>query len=226
MTVLGVMVGWWANGPLPRLVDKALDNDDMAGYRGRVCAGLSGEVLELGFGSGLNVAHYPAAVTRVLAVEPSDGAWRLAGPRMASRPVRFERAGLDGQRLDLADASVDHVLSTMTLCTIPDLSAALSEVGRVLRPGGCFHFLEHGLAPEIEVERWQRRIEPLQRRLLGGCHLTRAIDESVRAAGFEVSELATFYGPGPARMRPFGFHYLGRAFPAQVAGAAGAAGSD
>ncbi len=206
-------MGWWANGPLPRLIDKALDNEDMAGYRQRACAGLHGDVLELGFGSGLNAAHYPAAVRAVLAVEPSDTAWRLAGPRMAARPVRFERAGLDGQRLTLPDASADHALSTMTLCTIPDLGAALSEVARVLRPGGELHFLEHGLAPEAQVERWQRRIEPLQRRLLGGCHLTRAIDESLRSAGFEVTELATFYGPGPARMRPFGFHYLGRARP-------------
>ena len=202
---------------LPWLIDKSLDNEDMGSYRERACVGLSGEVLELGFGSGLNVACYPVAVTRVLAVEPSDAAWKLAGPRLATAGPMIERAGLDGQRLDLADDSVDYALSTMTLCTIPDLSAALSEVVRVLRPGGSLHFLEHGLAPEVKVERWQRRLEPLQKRLLGGCHLTRPIDESLRAAGFQLEELATFYGPGPAVARPFGFHYLGRGRPVELA---------
>lgn len=206
-------MGWWADGPLPRLIDKSLDNEEMAGYRKRACQGLSGEVVELGFGSGLNVPHYPRVVTRVLAVEPSDAAWQLAEPRLARAETTIQRAGLDGQRLELGDASVDHALSTMTLCSIPDLGAALSEVARVLRPGGSLHFLEHGLAPEARVERWQRRVEPFQRRLLGGCHLTRAIDESLRAAGFELEELATFYGSGPAAARPFGFHYLGRARP-------------
>lgn len=185
----------------------------MAGYRQRACAGLSGEVVELGFGSGLNVPHYPSAVTSVLAVEPSEAAWRLAAPRLAGTGATIRRAGLDGQRLELGNASVDHALSTMTLCSIPDLGAALAEVARVLRPGGSLHFLEHGLAPEAKIERWQRRIEPLQRRLLGGCRLTRAIDESLRAASFELEELATFYGSGPASARPFGFHYLGRARP-------------
>jgi SAM-dependent methyltransferase len=150
-------------------------------------------------------------VQAVSAVEPSEVGWRLAQPRLevAGTPVR--RTGLDGQRLELPDASMDTVLSTFTLCTIPDAGSALAEVARVLRPGGSFHFLEHGLAPDARVARWQRRLEPVQRRVAGGCHLTRQMTDLVGAAGLSVLEVDNAYYPGPAVTRPFGYVYLGQA---------------
>ena len=144
----------------------------------------------------------------MLAVEPSEVAWRLAEPRRTVRAVTFTQAGLDGQRLDLPDASVDAALSTYTLCTIPDLPAALHEIRRVLRPGGALHFLEHGRSPDLSVARWQRRLTPLQSLLAGGCHLDRAIDTLIAAAGLEVVDLTCEYGNGP---RPASYLYLGRA---------------
>ncbi len=141
--------------------------------RDRVCARLSGAVVEVGFGSGLNVPHYPAGVTAIAAIEPSDVAWRLAAERVASSAVPVRRAGFDGQALPFEDDTFDSALSTWTLCTIPDVGAALAELRRVLRPDGTLHFVEHGLAPDDSVLRWQRRLEPVQKRLAGGCHLTR-----------------------------------------------------
>lgn len=194
-------MGFYASQVLPRLMDVACGPKSTRERRDRVCAGLRGRVVEIGFGSGLNVPHYPAAVESVAAVEPSDVAWRLAAPRVAASPVRIERVGLDGARLPLEDASCDAALSTWTMCTIPDITAALAEVRRVLRPGGTLHFVEHGLAPDSDpdVQRLQRRLDPLQQRLFGGCHLTRRIADLVVAAGFELREVDVFYEPGSPR---------------------------
>jgi SAM-dependent methyltransferase len=122
-----------------------------------------------------------------------------------------ERTGLDGQRLEAPDASYDAVLATFTLCTIPDPGAALAEVRRVLRPGGAFHFLEHGLAPDTGVVTWQHRLEPLQRRVFAGCHLTRDVPALVAAGGLDVTMLEQRYLPGPRIGRPWSYGYLGRA---------------
>jgi SAM-dependent methyltransferase len=168
--------------------------------RARVCAGLHGHVVELGFGSGLNVAFYPAAVVDVAAIEPSDLGWDLAAARLAATTIPVQRAGLDGESLPLADGSCDTALSTWTLCTIPDVAGALVEVRRVLKPGGTLHFVEHGLAPDEKVRRWQHRFEPVQKRLFGGCHLTRPITDLLGDAGFTITELDVFYEQGAPKM--------------------------
>lgn len=182
---------------LPRLVDRACGTKELRGWRQRVTAGLQGTVLEIGFGSGLNLAHYPAEVEVVYAVEPATAATRLAQRRIAASPARVEHIGLRGESLPLDDHSCDGALSTFTLCTIPDVEAALAEVRRVLKPGGAFHFLEHGRSPEPSVARWQARLEPAQRRLAGGCHLTREPDRLVAAAGFELETVQSRYARGP-----------------------------
>ncbi|MGI8459665.1 MAG: class I SAM-dependent methyltransferase [Propionibacteriaceae bacterium] len=199
-------MGLWAERILPRCVDRVLSAPDIAARRALVCAGLTGRVLELGFGSGLNLPHYPDDVTEVLAVEPSDLAMELAAARISALGRPVQRVGLDGARLDLPDASVDTVLSTYTLCTIPDTAGALREVVRVLRPGGSFHFLEHGRSPDASVRRWQRRLNPIQRRFAGGCRLDEPIDELIGGAGLQTMALTTGYSPG---MRATGYLYRG-----------------
>jgi len=193
-------MGLYTERVLPRILNATGGASRHEPLRRRVCAGLAGDVVEIGFGSGLNVPFYPAAVTRVAAVEPSDLSWRLAAGRVQGARVPVQRAGLDGQSLPFADGSYDAALSTWTLCTIPDVAAALAELRRVLKPGGTFHFLEHGLAPDEDVRRWQRRLEPLQKRLVGGCHLTRPIAGLLTAAGFTVAGLDVFYETGTTKV--------------------------
>ena len=157
-------MGIYREKVLPRIVDKACGMKAAEPLARVVCAGLHGQVVEIGFGTGLNTPHYPVAVSGVAAIEPSDLAWRLAGDRLATTVVPVTRSGLDGEKLPLADDSFDICLSTWTLCTIPDATAALHEIQRVLKPGGTLHFVEHGLAPDDKVQRWQHRLEPLQKR--------------------------------------------------------------
>ncbi len=186
-------VGFYRDQVVPRIIDIACGAKRTEPLRRRVCAGLAGQVLEIGFGSGLNVPYYPPVVTRVDAVEPAEVGWRLARKRRAESPTPVRRVGLDGQCLPLDDRSYDAAVSTWTLCTIPDPVTALREVRRVLKPGATLHFVEHGLAPDARVQRWQRRLEPVQKRVAGGCHLTRPIPALLTAAGFTIVELDVFY---------------------------------
>lgn len=182
---------------LPRIIDRVCGTPELDTWRCQVATGLFGSVVEIGFGSGLNVAAYPGDVDIVYAVEPAHVARRLAEPRIAAGSVLVQHVGLDGQQIPLADDSCDCALSTFTLCTIPDVRAALAELRRVVRPGGRLHFLEHGLSPDARVATWQRRIEPAQRRLADGCHLTRDPAELVEEAGFELEQVSSRYGRGP-----------------------------
>lgn len=200
-------MGVYRDHLLPRLVEATCGIAAVEPHRRRVCSGLRGDVLEIGFGSGLNVPFYPDAVTRVRAVEPADLAWRLAGERIARSDVPVERLGLDGQRLPFPDDEFDTALVTWSLCTIPDPLAALGEMRRVLRPEGTVHFIEHGLAPDADVRRWQRRLEPIQKRLAGGCHLTREPVVMLEIAGFAIVEIDEFYQQDAPR--PLGALSLG-----------------
>ena len=178
---------------VPRVVDAACGNQRNDDTRRRVCMGLEGNVVEIGFGSGPNVPFYPPEVSSVDAVEPAEVGWKLAQRRLAKSVTPVRRMALDGQRLPSPSDSYDTALSTWTLCTIPDPGRALAEVRRVLRPGGRLRFVEHGLAPDAAVQRWQRRLEPLQKRLAGGCHLTRPMPDLLSNAGFVLSDLEVFY---------------------------------
>jgi ubiquinone/menaquinone biosynthesis C-methylase UbiE len=193
-------MGFYGDQVLPRFINLVCSAKTVRELRQRACTGLRGRVVEVGFGSGLNVPHYPAAVTSVAAIEPADTGWKLASRRVAAAPLPIERTGLDGQKLPLPDNSCDAALSTYTLCTIPDVSAALSELRRVLKPGGTFHFLDHGLAPDEPVRRWQHRLDPLQQRLFGGCHLTRPIADLVTEAGFTITDVDIFYEKGSPKL--------------------------
>ena len=185
-------------------------------WRRQAIGGLSGTVVEIGFGSGTNVALYPDEVTRVYAVEPSALARERSVARIestierrgVSHPLVVDHVGVDGESLPLPDASCDGALSTFTLCTIPDVRRALAEVHRVLRPGGRLHVLEHGASPDASVRRWQRRLEPAQRRFAGGCHLTRDVVELVEGAGFRLDHVEQRYVQGP---RPWTWITIGHA---------------
>ena len=177
---------WWDERVVPRLVDRSLDDRIAGPWRDSVCGGASGTVLELGFGSGRTLPFYPPAVTRVLAVDPSDLAWEMATVRVTASRMPVQRVATDAASLPLPPASVDTVVSTWSMCTIPDLDGALAEVRRVLRPGGSVRFVEHALAASPRMARVQRAIQPVWGRVAGGCHVDRDILGLVRGAGFEV----------------------------------------
>ncbi|MBF6547392.1 class I SAM-dependent methyltransferase [Nocardia brasiliensis] len=192
-------MGFYRDRVVPRIVDAACGMRFNEPLRERVCAGLTGRVVEIGFGSGLNVPFYPETVELVSAVEPADLGWRLASERVAAARVPIERSGLDGQALPFGDNSFDSALSTWTLCTIPDVATALAEVRRVLAPGGTLHFVEHGLAPDQRVQVWQHRLNPIQKTFAGGCHLNRDIRGLLTDAGFEIRDIDVFYGEDAPR---------------------------
>lgn len=202
-------MGFYREQVVPRLLDKAMDTKVEREVRARVCQPLAGDVVEIGFGSGLNAPFYPPAVSKVYAVEPSELSMRLAAPRIAGSTAAVELAGLTGEHLDLPSEAFDSVLSTWTLCSIPDVDAALDEMRRVLKPSGTFHFVEHGHAPDAGVARWQERLEPLNKQIFAGCHLTRRIAATVERAGFTIESLDTYYMKGAPK--PWGYTYEGRA---------------
>jgi SAM-dependent methyltransferase len=177
-------MGLYGEQVVPRLVDVACGATALDPWRAQAVEGLAGQVVEIGFGTGHNVPLYPSAVEQVLAVEPAGLAWRLAEPRLRASAIPVQRVGLDGQDIPLGDASCDGALCTFTLCTVPDPARALDEVRRVLRPGARLHLLEHGLSPDAKVARWQHRVDPVQRRLAGGCHLDRDPVALLAGAGF------------------------------------------
>ena len=193
-------MGFYGERVFPRAMNRLMNTKQTRETRARVCAPLSGDIVEIGFGTGLNLPHLPPAVTVVLAVDPLERGRTLASERIAASPVSVEFVGLDGQLLPLADDSADAALSTWTLCSIPDPVAAVSEINRVLRPGGTLHFVEHGCSPDPGVRKWQRRLNPIQRRIACGCNLDRDIPSILKDAGLSVDSLNTYYMKGSPKI--------------------------
>lgn len=199
-------MGVYRDQVLPRIVDLTLGTKDISHWRRRCVEGLSGVIVEPGFGSGLNLPWLPETVTKVYAIDPAALGQKLAAKRLEAAAIPVEFIGLDGQTIPLPDDSCDGALLTFTLCTIPDPALALAELRRVLRPGGRLHFLEHGHSPDPRVAAWQRRIEPAQKIVADGCHLTRNIAELITDAGFTIDHLEETSAGRPKAMSHF---YLG-----------------
>jgi ubiquinone/menaquinone biosynthesis C-methylase UbiE len=203
-------MGFYSDIVLPKLCDLAMRNKQLVPFRERVIGAAEGRVLEIGVGSGRNLPFYRPPVREVLALEPAPrlvSMARSASPA-TSLPVSFLEASAEAIPLD--GHSVDTIVTTWTLCSIPQAATALAEMRGVLRPGGKLLFVEHGMAPDEGVRRWQDRLTPAWRCLCGGCHLNRPIRSMIEGAGFRIDRIETGYIPGP---RPMTFMYEGSARP-------------
>ena len=199
----------WSDSIFPRFLDwTARDNDELKELRTRALAPAQGRVLELGFGTGLNLPHYPPAVTQIVAVDPNPGMATLAHRRMQELGRAVEHHQISAESLPFDTGSFDSVVCTLTLCSIPNVRAALAEVTRVLRPGGEFLFFEHGRHAEPSVAKWQDRLDPLWKLVFDGCHINRDIGQLVSGAGLALRGIEH---PRMRAPRIVGFVYLGRA---------------
>jgi ubiquinone/menaquinone biosynthesis C-methylase UbiE len=200
-------MGFYQDRVLPHLVNVTMNTSALNDERRRCLEQATGAVLEIGFGTGLNLPHYPPAVTKVVAVDPSDTSARLARARIAASLFPVEIIGLSAERIPVADASFETIVSTFTLCTIPDVASALLEMRRALSLGGRLYFVEHGRAEELSVERWQNRLNSIQKTVFGGCNLNRDIAALIRQAGFDIERLEHAYLKGAPKFG--GFLYRG-----------------
>jgi ubiquinone/menaquinone biosynthesis C-methylase UbiE len=202
-------MGIYSEYILPRIIDKVMSREELNVQRRESLTGLSGEILEVGFGSGLNLPYYPKEVIKILALDPSTTARRLAQKRIDSINIAVEFVGLTGEDIPLDDNSIDCVVTSWALCTIPDPLKALLEMKRVLRPNGVYHFTEHGLSDIESITKWQDIINPIHKKIAGGCHINRPIKDLILNAGFNIRKLENFYMNGSKIMT---YTYKGIAF--------------
>ena len=196
---------------VPRLTHLAMRQKQLGPFRQRVIGAAEGRVLEIGVGSGLNFPLYGGSVASVIGLEPSPELMRMARPRASAANVPITLLDASAEAIPLDNGSIDTVVTTWTLCSIPNAPGALAEMRRVLKPGGSLLFVEHGRAPEPGTARWQDRLDPLWSHLAGGCHLNRKIDHLISGCGFRIDSLEHARLPGP---RTHSFLYQGRARPA------------
>lgn len=200
---------WYDRRILPYLIDLGCGTKDVRRQREKVVPRASGHVLEIGIGTGLNMAHYDRSkVTKIIGLDPAMQMHRLARKRIAEAGLDVELIGLSAEQIPLDDESVDTVLVTYTLCSIPDPARALQEMNRVLKPDGKLIFSEHGRAPDEKVRRWQDRLTPYWIKFAGGCHLNRDVPALLENGGFRSEDMESSYLPGP---RPLTFVYWGQA---------------
>jgi ubiquinone/menaquinone biosynthesis C-methylase UbiE len=190
-------MGWYERRILPRLIEAACSQKPMRELRARYVPRAGGDVLEIGIGSGLNLEHYGDQVTSITGLDPHAQLTERAMERARRLAAPVSLLQVSGEEIPAGDARFDAIVCTWTLCSIPNVYAALREMHRVLRPGGRLYFIEHGRAPEARVEKWQRRLEPVWKKIGGGCHLTRRADELIQDAGFALTETDSGYQPGP-----------------------------
>mgnify|MGYP003700543351 CR=1 FL=1 len=203
-------MGFYEERILPHLINLAMRKRELVPYRERVVSAAEGRVLEIGMGSGLNLPFYRPSVSEVIGLDPSLRLTEMARRRVGRTPPPVSFVEGSAEAIPLDDRSVDTVLTTWTLCSIPGAMAALAEMRRVLRPSGQLLFVEHGLAPDPDVQRWQGRLNPVWKRIGGGCHLNRPIRSLIETGGFDITRIDTGYAKGP---RPMTFMYEGRAKP-------------
>ena len=204
-------MGLYSRYVLPRVIHFSCGLKPNMRQREKVVPRAHGRVLEVGIGSGLNLPYYDASkVSKLWGLDPAPEMTRMAERAAAALPFEVEFIGLPGDKIPLEDDSVDTVVVTYTLCTIPDTTPALREISRVLRPSGELIFCEHGAAPDESVRLWQNRLNPIWKRLGGGCNLNRPIPTIIETGGFRITSLETMYIPG---WRPASFNYWGTAVP-------------
>lgn len=196
----------------PQLLDLALSGERIERYRRQLLAHVQGSVLEIGFGTGLNLSCYPEHIRKITGVDPNPGMGSLARRRIASSPIAVDWQVADAQKLPFPSQSFDSVVSTWTLCSIPNVAKALREIRRVLRAGGKLFFLEHGLSEDPQVQRWQNCLNPIQKVIADGCNLNRDMARLIQGAGFRFEQLERFYMPDQPRF--IGYTYQGIALPA------------
>ena len=205
---------FYDNVILPWAIDLACSTEEMMTFRRYVVPLAVGQVLEVGMGSGLNLSLYdPKKVELVWGLEPSEGMHKKARKNLSTSPVEVKWLALKGEDIPLPDNSIDTIVLTYTLCTIPDYQKALEQMYRVLKPGGKLLFCEHGLCPDHDVQKWQHRLTPVWKKLAGGCHLDRPMDEYIRQAGFDIEEVNNDCVPGAPRV--VGYMYYGQAFKSE-----------
>jgi ubiquinone/menaquinone biosynthesis C-methylase UbiE len=196
-------MGFYEKWVLPRLLNLAMSDKFIGEERKKVLGGVSGTVLEVGFGSGLNLPFYPADVRRLVAVDPSRESAKLARKRIAEAPFPVEYVPVAGEQIAAPDHSFDSVVSTFTLCSVADPLAALEQMRRVLKPGGKLFLVEHGLSTDPKMQKWQSRLNRLQNFLCGGCHLNRDVRRMVADGGFEFDQVDQYYIKGPPKFAAF-----------------------
>lgn len=192
-------MGFYGSVIFPRILNSFMSSGQFKKQRSLLLADVSGDILEIGFGTGLNLEFYPDHVRKITAIDPNAGMNRVAQENIKRSGIEVETKILSSENLPIEDNTYDSVVCTWTLCSIPDAAAALREVRRVLRPGGRFFFVEHGLAPDPAVQKWQHRLTPIQKVIGDGCHLNRPIDAMITGEGFTLAEMETFYMPKAPR---------------------------
>lgn len=197
-------MGFYRNTIFPRIMNACMSSGPEAAYRAAALAGVKGDILEIGFGTGLNLPHYPKQISRITAIDANKGMNPLAKRHIGQSPIEVDLRFENAEKLSFPDNSFDSVVSTWTLCSIEDVESSLREIHRVLKPGGEFFFIEHGLSNEAKVQKWQHRLTPLNRRMAAGCHLDRDIKALVGGVEWEIEQLTEFY----AEKSPKSFGYL------------------
>lgn len=201
-------MGFYSRNIFPYLLDWAMSDANYAEYRRQVLANVTGDVLEIGFGTGLNLSYYPESVHKLVAIDANPGVHKLAQKRLQDTSITVDHRVLNGENLPMPDQSFDSVVSTWTLCSIAHVEQALKEIYRVLKPGGRFHFIEHGLSREPDVQTWQNRLNPIQKVIADGCHLNRNIRQLVEAQ-FDTVTIEEFYAEKEPKF--IGYLYQGTA---------------